>query len=60
MLKNEDVNNDADDVDEMRTSVSQNCSIETLSNVEFFLRTQYLYVPLSSYQQRGAGKGDRE
>jgi hypothetical protein len=44
MLKNEDVNNDFDDVDVVITSVSQNRSIETLSTVEFFLRTQYLYV----------------
>jgi hypothetical protein len=41
MLKNEDVENDADDDDEVRTSESQNCVTATLSTEKFFLRTQY-------------------
>jgi hypothetical protein len=37
MLKNEDVENDADDDDEVRTSESQNCVTATLSTEKFFL-----------------------
>jgi hypothetical protein len=42
MLKKGDVDNDADDDGEVRTSVSQNHATATLSTKEFFLRTQYL------------------
>jgi hypothetical protein len=42
MLKKGDVEGDAYDDDEVRTSASQNCVTATLSTEEFFLRTQYL------------------
>ncbi len=42
MLKKWDVDDDADDDDEVRISASQNCVTETLSTEEFSLRTQYL------------------
>ncbi len=41
MLKKGDVNDDADDDDEVRTSESQNLVTATLKTKEFFLRTQY-------------------
>jgi hypothetical protein len=41
MLKKGDVDDDADDDDEVRTSVSQNHVTATLKTKEFFLRTQY-------------------
>jgi hypothetical protein len=43
MLKKRNVDDDADDDDEVRTTVpSQNRATVTLGNEEFFLRTQYL------------------
>jgi hypothetical protein len=42
MLKKEDVNGDADDDDEVRTSASQNRVTAALSTKKFFLGTQYL------------------
>jgi hypothetical protein len=51
-LKKGDVDNNADDDDELRTSASQNHATATLIATEFFLRTQYL-----QYQQRGEGEG---
>jgi hypothetical protein len=42
MLKKGDVDDDADDDDEVRTSASQNHVTATPSTEEFFLRTQYL------------------
>jgi hypothetical protein len=44
---------DDDDDDEVRTSVSQNHATATLITKEFFLRTQYVFIALPSYQQRG-------
>jgi hypothetical protein len=41
MLKKGNVNGDADDNDEVRTSASQNHATATQSTEEFFLRTQY-------------------
>jgi hypothetical protein len=42
MLKKGDVSDDADDDDEVRTSLSQNCATVTLSTEEASLRTWYL------------------
>jgi hypothetical protein len=42
MLRKGDVDDDADDDDEVRTSASQNHVTATPSTEEFFLRTQYL------------------
>ncbi len=42
MMKKVDVIADADDDDEVRTSVLQNYGTATLSYEEFFLRTQFL------------------
>jgi hypothetical protein len=43
MLKMGDVDNDAEDEDEVRTTVrSQNIATATLSTEEYFLKTQYL------------------
>jgi hypothetical protein len=42
MLKKRDVENDANDDDEVRTNASQNQATATLSTEEFFLRTQNL------------------
>jgi hypothetical protein len=42
MLKKGNVNGDADDYDEVRTSASQNHVTATQRTEEFFLRTQYL------------------
>jgi hypothetical protein len=44
MLKRGDVNDDADDDDEVRITAKQNRLIETLSTEEFSLRTQYLQL----------------
>jgi hypothetical protein len=41
MLKKGDIDDDANDDDEVRTSTSQSHATETLSTEEFFLRTQY-------------------
>jgi hypothetical protein len=46
----------ADD-DEVRTCVSQNRVTATLCMEELFLRTQYLYIALSSYQLGKNGEG---
>jgi hypothetical protein len=53
MLKKGDVNNDADDDDEVRTSGLQNCVTVTLSTKAFLLRSAL--IALLSYQQRGVG-----
>jgi hypothetical protein len=42
MLKKGDIDNDADDDDDVRTSASQSRAMETLSTEELFLRTQCL------------------
>jgi hypothetical protein len=52
----------ADDDDEARTCVSQNLVTATLCTEELFLRTQYLYIALSSYQlgKNGGGVGRKQ
>ncbi len=42
ILKKGDINADADNDDEVRTSASQNHATTTLSTEKFFLRTQHL------------------
>jgi hypothetical protein len=42
MMKNGDIDDVADDDDEVRTSATQNRVTATLSTEEFFLRIQYL------------------
>jgi hypothetical protein len=44
MLKKGDVDDDADDDNEVRTSASRSCATAALITVEFFLRTQYLQL----------------
>ncbi len=59
MLKKGDVNDDADDDDEVRTSASQNRATATLSTEEFLFRTQHLLYsspPLISAERCGGGQ----
>jgi hypothetical protein len=58
MLKKGDVDDDADDDDEVQTLVSQNRVTATLSTEEFFLRTWHLW--LSSHITREVWGGDRK
>jgi hypothetical protein len=54
MIKKRDVIFDADD-DEVRTNASQNRGTASLCTEEFFPRSQYMQIALSSYQQGGVG-----
>ncbi len=55
MLKKGDVDDDADDDDEVRTSASENCATAVLSTEEFFLRTQCFISPLIPAESCGGG-----
>jgi hypothetical protein len=57
MLKKRDVNDDAGDDDEVRTSGSQNCATATVSTEEFFLRTQYTLYSSSLISAESVGGG---
>ncbi len=60
MEKNRDVV--AVDDDAVRTSVSQNQVTATLCTKQPFLRTQYIYIALSTYQsgKKGGGRGNEQ
>jgi hypothetical protein len=60
MLKKGDVNNDADDDDEVRTSGLQNCVTVTLSTKAFLLRTQYLLLSSHISREVWGARGDRK
>ncbi len=59
MMKKGDIVSDADDDDEVRTSVSENHATATLCTEEFFLRTRYTVYssPLISAERYGGGGG---
>ncbi len=60
MKKGDDVVVDNDD-DAVRTIVSQNCRTAMLCTEELFLRTQYIYVALSTHQTgKNVGGGGRD
>jgi hypothetical protein len=50
----ENVNNDADDDDEVRVSASKNLGTATLSAEKFFSQDS-VFIALPSYQQRSVG-----
>jgi hypothetical protein len=57
MLKKGEVDDNADDDNEVRFTVSQKCATATLSTEEYFLLTQYFDIsPHMSREVRGVGQ----